>query len=388
MTDRPRSTRPIRHGTVPSANRGRGSVTMKLIDLYCCSGGFSLGAHQAGFEVVAAFDKDPILTSSYASNFPNTKLVLKNIAALTAEGVRSVVDDEQVDGVFGGPPCQGFSDIGRRDPKDPRRQLLGHFFRVVSELKPTFFVMENVRGLAYSDARAVLDRALKKVEDEYAILGPEILDASNFGAATKRQRLFVIGIRKDRNCVLTRADIDAYKRPAATVHAAISDLSDATQLKSEDDFDLWRISRLGRPSNYAAALRSDDGTFTGQQATVHTAAVVKRFRKVKQGETETIGRHPRLDWSGQCPTLRAGTGSDRGSYQSVRPIHPDEPRVITVREAARLQGFPDWHRFHPTIWHSFRMIGNSVSPIMAKAIFCAVKAKLETTQLSYAIAAE
>jgi DNA (cytosine-5)-methyltransferase 1 len=153
-------------------------------------------------------------------------------------------------------------------------------------------------------------------------------------------------------------------------------LANSVPLASGDGFDWWRISRLGRPTNYAALLRASDGTFTGQQATFHTAAVVKRFESVQPGKMDKIGRHPRLDWLGQCPTLRAGTGSDRGSYQSVRPIHPDMPRVITVREAARLQGFPDAHIFHPTVWHSFRMIGNSVSPVIAKAIFSAIKLKL------------
>ena len=127
------------------------------------------------------------------------------------------------------------------------------------------------------------------------------------------------------------------------------------------------------------ALRSSDQTFTGHRLTVHTAAVIKRFSTVAPGAMDAVGRHPRLDWAGQCPTLRAGTGSDKGSYQSVRPLHPEEPRVITVRESARLQGFPDSHRFHPTVWHSSRMIGNSVSPIIAKVIFSAIAAKLQVT---------
>jgi len=123
---------------------------------------------------------------------------------------------------------------------------------------------------------------------------------------------------------------------------------------------------------------SPDRLFTGHRRTVHTPAVLKRFAAVEQGGFDIVGRHPRLNWNGQCPTLRAGTGSDRGSFQSVRPIHPDDPRVITVREGARLQGFPDCFRFHPTVWHSFRMIGNSVSPIISKVIFSAIKKRIET----------
>lgn len=124
------------------------------------------------------------------------------------------------------------------------------------------------------------------------------------------------------------------------------------------------------------SLRASDKVFTGHRPTIHTQGVVDRFARVKQGQVDPVGRHPRLAWEGLCPTLRAGTGADKGSYQAVRPIHPEEDRVITVREAARLQGFPDTHLFHPTVWHSFRMIGNSVSPIMAKAIFSAIAAHL------------
>jgi DNA (cytosine-5)-methyltransferase 1 len=223
----------------------------------------------------------------------------------------------------------------------------------------------------------VLNDALAQVLDRYHISGPQIWDASEFGAATRRNRMFVIGMRRGIAPPFGAAQMDALKKPAATVKSAISDISNAAPIAvSDDGFDRWKITRPGPPSAYAGVLRSSDRTFTSHKATIHTDAVVKRFASVKTGETDLVGRHPRLAWDGLCPTLRAGTGSDRGSYQAVRPIHPTENRVITVREAARLQGFPDSHLFHPTVWHSFRMIGNSVSPIMARAIFLAIKAHL------------
>ena len=359
---------------------------MKLVDLFSGCGGFSLGVHQAGFRVVAAFDNDPILASSYPHNFPDTRMMLEDVTKIDGDAVRAAAGG-RVDGIFGGPPCQGFSDIDRRNPADPRRQLIGHFFRIVREVRPSFFVMENVRGLAYSDSRSVLDEALRLVDDGYSILGPHIWDAAQFGAATKRSRLFVIGIHKDCGETLTLEEVAVLRRDPATVRAAISDLEGAVALGEDDGFDVWRIARVGRPFDYARLLRSPDGRFTGQRATAHTNQVAMRFDKVLEGGVDPIGRHPRLAWSGQCPSLRAGTGADRGSYQSVRPIHPEQPRVITVREAARLQGFPDSHRFHPTIWHSFRMIGNSVSPAMARAIFRAIGAKFES-RLPFAVAAE
>lgn len=348
---------------------------MILVDLFSGCGGFSLGAHRAGFSVASAYDIDATLTSSFTSNFPGTKLILDDVSSLSGSAVLAGAGGK-VDGIFGGPPCQGFSDIGRRQKDDPRRQLLGHFFRIVSEAEPSFFVMENVRGLEYSDARGVLDEAVALVADRYNILGPKIWNAADFGAATKRRRLFVIGVHKDVGDALTVADVEAMMKPAATVRAAIADLQDASFVGMADGFDVWRIEKQGRPHAYAKPLRSSDKVFTGQQATIHTNTVIERFKSVPQGGIDAVGRHPRLAWEGQCPTLRAGTGSDRGSYQAVRPLHPEEPRVITVREAARLQGFPDTHRFHPTVWHSFRMIGNSVSPMMAEAIFTAIRDKL------------
>ncbi len=310
----------------------------------------------------------------------------KDVSKIDGDVVRAAAGG-RVDGIFGGPPCQGFSEIGRRHPKDPRRQLIGHFFRIVREVRPSFFVMENVRGLAYSNARGLLEKALRLVKDDYAILEPDVWNAAEFGAATKRSRLFIIGIHKDRGESLTKEDVDIFKRTPATVRAAISDLAGAVALGEDDGFDVWRTARVGRPFNYARVLRSPDGRFTGHRETEHTAKVVTRFANIPAGGVDPIGRHPRLAWSGQCPTLRAGTGADRGSYQSVRPIHPEQPRVITVREAARLQGFPDSHRFHPTIWHSFRMIGNSVPPIMGQAILRAIRAKFES-RLPVAVAAE
>ncbi len=349
---------------------------LKLVDLFSGVGGFSLGAHQAGFKVVAAFDNDPVLASSYPFNFPSTQMLLEDVTQLDGEAVRAAAGG-QVDGIFGGPPCQGFSSIGRRHPDDPRRQLLGHFFRIVREIRPSFFAMENVLGLAHSNARDVLDQALRIIEDEYAVMGPVILNAADFGAATNRRRLFVIGIHKDSGEALSLNDFDDLKRTPATVRAAITDMEDALALGENEGFDIWRITRSGLPSDYARALRAPDRRFTGHRMTEHCAQVVARFNEIPGGGIDPIGRHPRLAWSGQCPPLRAGTGADRGSYQSVRPIHPKHPRVITVREAARLQGFPDSHRFHSTVWHSFRMIGNSVSPIVARAISRGIAAKLD-----------
>ena len=345
----------------------------RIVDLFCGSGGFSSGAHAAGFDVVAAYDRDPILTSSFERNFPDTALHRRNVAWLSGERIRR--DAGRVDGLIGGPPCQGFSEIGKRRPTDPRRSLLRHYFRLVADVAPDFFVMENVRGLGFADARPSLDAAIDLVRDDYDVLGPIVWDAASFGAATTRPRLFVIGVAKRLGRPLAREHVEARFRPATTVRDAIGDLELARPLGDVEGFDRWRTTRPWRPSRYAASLRRG-GLFTGHRLTEHGDEVRRRFGLLAQGALDPIGRHKRLHWEGQCPTLRAGTGAEKGSFQSVRPVHPDHPRVITVREAARLQGFPDDHLFHPTVWHSFRMIGNSVSPIIGTAVLAAIRERL------------
>ena len=327
--------------------------------------------------VNVAFDVDAILTSEHARNFPETKLHLADIGELAESDVRRLVGGD-TDVVFGGPPCQGFSNIGLRREDDPRRLLLGHFFRLVSEIAPVAFVMENVAGLTHGNAREVLDAALELVVGRYEVLGPIQLDAGKFGAATKRRRIFVVGYDRERSDPIRLADIEGFGAPAATVADAIADLEGAEQIgRDADGFDVWRLSDTDGVSEYAKSLRSDDRIVTGHRTVEHGPEVAARFREVPQSGVDRVGRHPRLAWEGQCPTLRAGTGPERGSFQSVRPIHPLHARVITVREAARLQGFSDRHRFHPTAWHSFRIIGNSVAPLVAEAIFRAIILRTE-----------
>ncbi|MXO90472.1 DNA (cytosine-5-)-methyltransferase [Altererythrobacter aquaemixtae] len=359
---------------------------MRAVDLFCGTGGFSRGAHAAGFDVVSAYDNDPNLTYSYKTNFPNTNLFSKDISCLSGT---ELLEDAHgpVDLIFGGPPCQGFSLIGRRDENDPRRNLLGKFFEIVDEARPRAFVMENVEGVMIGSARDELDDAINGLTG-YITTEPTVLDASEFGAATKRRRAFVVGYLPGECAPFDFNDLDELKRDPSTVEDAISDLRSLVPVHIEDDgTDVWRLRANAKSSKYSKKLHSSDRELTGNKSTSHLDRVVERFAMIPQGGFDQVGKYPRLKWTGLCPTLRAGTGSDKGSHQAVRPIHPAENRVITVREAARLQGFPDQHRFHPTIWHSFRQIGNSVSPIIAESVLLSVQQKLNE-RMNVAIAAE
>jgi len=350
---------------------------LRIADVFSGCGGFSLGADMAGMKTCLAIDVDPILSSSFERNFPKVRLIGRDVHRLTSTELLRYLGGG-IDGIVGGPPCQGFSEIGRRDSDDPRRLLIGDFFRLVRKTRPRFFVMENVRGLLFDKNRNMLSAHLEKLSSRYTIFGPQILEASMFGAATRRPRLFVIGIEGPRRGSSVFRELERHQREPSTVRDAIADLRRA-RLSHVDTsgIDWWTYPENISLSEYARRARRGRGgkllTYvSSHRRTEHLMATIRRFSRLEPGQQDAVGKHYKLKWNGQSPTLRAGTGADRGSYQSVRPIHPAEPRVITPREAARLQGFPDWFEFHPTIWHSFRMIGNSVSPFVSSAVLRAV----------------
>jgi DNA (cytosine-5)-methyltransferase 1 len=350
-----------------------------IIDLFCGAGGMSLGAHMAGFDTIAAVDIDRTLTSAFQQNFPNSRLLIQDIARLSAKSLqaKAALECTEIVGIVGGPPCQGFSFIGKRDYSDPRNTLLQHFFRLVKDIKPAFFVMENVPGLIQGNSKGVLTDLIASTKG-YEIVGPLIVDAHRYGAPTHRKRVVVIGYDGNRMSKITESKLlSARSARWSTVRDAISDIPEPTEsewARYRTVSDLASYAKRARrmPSKQLGAsdyrIRVMEGEVCGLQPTLHSAEVIKRFGTIKPGTTDLVSRCPRLEWDSAAPTLRAGTGPDKGRFQSIRPIHPESDRVITVREAARLQGFPDWFKFHPTKWHSFRMIGNSVSPLMAKAI--------------------
>lgn len=364
-----------------------------LIDLFCGCGGFGLGAEFAGFHTVIAVDIDTTLQSAYKNNFPNTNVVTKDLSKMTKTDWDSLLNNQQIDGVIGGPPCQGYSRMGAGDVNDPRRGLLEEFFRHVNIIQPRFFVMENVEGLMDRKNRPQLEKALSIVDKKYTVLEPIVIDASDCGAATQRRRVIVIGYDDNQMNSLS-ANYFKFTNPRTVVSEAIKDLPKPIAQSSDyTDYGYASYPKKNKLSPYAKKMRetapkglglaeaikaSEKGQVSGLFMTKHAEQVKARYENTPQGKTDPVSRSKKLEWDGLCPTLRAGTGPDKGGHQAVRPLHPDYGRVITVREAARLQGFPDWFTFHPTKWHSFRMIGNSVSPIMSKEILSVIYKSLSS----------
>lgn len=363
----------------------------KVIDLFSGAGGFSLGAKRAEFDIVGSVEIDPHAISVYKKNFPESPLWDKDISTISGMEILQFFDLKacEVDGIIGGPPCQGFSHIGHRDTCDPRNNLFVHFFEIVNDVYPKFFLVENVPGILSQKNSQIVSKALSKVENKYEILSPLRLVAKEFGVPTTRERVFFFGYIKEEinsigNTEFVSKDIEpVYVRDALT---GLPQKINPSWIREEDG---WRTIEKTVEGIFGSKLYDQIPNGVGDEEAIirlhkkcevsgclgtrHTKEVVDRYSKIKSSETDSVSKSYRLDYNGLCPTLRAGTGSDRGSYQAVRPIHPMENRVITPREAARLQGFPDWFQFHPTKWHSFRQIGNSVSPILAEHILSVIR---------------
>ena len=365
------------------------------IDLFAGAGGLSLGFEQAGFDIAAAIEIDPIHGAIHKFNFPETAVIPRSVAEITGKDIRDAagLGRRKIDCVFGGPPCQGFSLIGHRALEDPRNRLVLDFVRLVAELDARTFVFENVKGLTigrHKQFLAELVTAFEKIG--YKVHLPwKVLNAANYGVPQFRERLILMGAKKgtslpDYPVAITRpadgrqAHSELPKGP--TCRDAIGDLPDADKFVALSDTDFVQTARYGKPSSYAAELRglSNDAWhfgymrewnptyLTSSARTIHTSISQRRFAATEPGEVEPISRFFRLAPGGLSNTLRAGTDGARGAFTSPRPIHYALPRCITVREMARLHGFPDWFRFQATKWHGARQIGNAVPPPLARAI--------------------
>lgn len=351
------------------------------IDLFAGAGGLSLGFEQAGFDVAAAVEIDPVHCGIHEYNFPHSAVICESVAKLSGKEIRtrSGIGDKEIDCVFGGAPCQGFSMIGKRVLDDPRNHLVFHYVRLVQELQPKYCVFENVKGLTVGKHKQFLAELIEALEETgYKVLLPyQVLNAADFGVPQDRKRLFLIAARKGQT-------MPEYPQPTSkkvTVWDAIADLPNADDFDELAEADSVRAkfktkaiyAKILRcleadPSDYAYERNFDSDLLTGSARTDHTETSRKRFADTAHGKTEPISRFLKLNPEGVCNTLRAGTDSARGAFTSPRPIHPLHPRVITVREAARLHSYPDWFRFHATKWHGFRQIGNSVPPLLGRAV--------------------
>lgn len=379
----------------------------KAIDLFAGAGGMSLGFEQAGFDIVAAVEYDPIHAATHHYNFPESKVYAQSVSDLDGKKVLSDLGLSvgQIDLIFGGPPCQGFSLIGHRSIDDERNKLVMDYVRLVDEIRPKAFVFENVKGLTIGKQK----KFLVELIEEFQIIGYhvrlpwKVLNAANFGVPQDRERLFLLGAQVEDNVpdypvgnFSVRGSDNLFDlMPHPTCEDAIGDLPDIDEFEELLYCDKVKIKKQSISSAYASDMRGtndeawyfgyrrewDSNYLTSSARTIHTPTSKYRFKNTAPGAIEPISRFFKLHSKGICNTLRAGTDANRGAFTSPRPIHYKHSRCISVREMARLHSYPDWFRFHVTKWHGARQVGNSVPPRLAFNIGKQVMKALKAPQI-------
>lgn len=342
-------------------------MTLVALDLFCGAGGLSRGLVDAGFRVAGAVDAWAPAVRSYRENFPDHPCMQADVAGLDAAALERLGLPGTVDLVAGGPPCQGFSIQRIGDDHDERNDLVLAFGRVVAAARARAFIMENVRGLLGARGRPTLGRFLKLMAGHGYEVECRVLDAAEFGVPQTRQRVFVIGKRQDVRGRL------AFPMPmpgsAKTVGEALADLpSPPDDFSPPPDDPLHRRTRLSELNRRRIELVPPGGGFEDLPPELRVDCHKAGAQRI--GHRAVYGR--------LHPDRPAGTITARfDSFTRGRFGHHAEPRNLTLREGARLQGFPDDHVFLGTQEEIAALIGNAIPPPVARAVADAMRRTLE-----------
>lgn len=361
---------------------------MNIVDLFSGCGGFSLGFELAGFKTTCAVEHDLWAAETFSFNHPKTIVINDDIRKVKASGLNI---KKGVDGVIGGPPCQGFSLSGSRDPKDPRNSLFMDFVRVVKELKPKFFVMENVPGILSMRTKNgdyVKNIIRSEFEKAHYKVCIHILNAANFGVPQARERVFFFGVRSEFPLASSKITPPAVLAPGEQI-SIWNAISDLPVLHAGQGQEIQEYPGLPE-TPYQRWVRDGMKEVRNHVAMRHTARLVDRFERIGYGQSVKDVPHE------HSQRKRGDAASISGkvfSQNNMRPfpdrpsptiaasfqsnfIHPYQNRNYTAREGARLQSFPDSYVFKgkrtTMSWEKhlsqYQQIGNAVPPLMAKAI--------------------
>ncbi len=341
-----------------------------VISLYSGAGGMDLGFIQAGFEVLWANDVDPFAVETYRANIGEH--------ATCGDVLEVLMPGSSPDVVIGGPPCQGFSVIGRMAPNDPRSRHVFHFFEVVQQLAPRAFLMENVKSLAANPRWAPLRADLKRLARE---LGYQtrlmVLNASHYGVPQARERMFLVGVRDGP---LPFEPVPTTVRRAPTVREALAQLPQFGRT-GNDTMTGARViptrEPVMRPTAHTGSL-----LFNGSGRPLHLDRPAKTLPASMGGNATPIIDQEELENGGE-PWVVA---YHRHLVQGGEPLAsaPDRLRRITVEEAAVLQGFPVSFSFCGPRVAQYRQVGNAVPPRLAYAVAGALRAALSEAPTSIA----
>ncbi len=371
------------------------------IDLFCGAGGLSWGWQRAGFNVIAAVDEDSVATRTYELNFRDEAAFTLNrdLTTFTPSALSRFIGrrPKQLLAITGGPPCQGWSRVGRGKLRslqgrarsllaDPRNRLYRRFLGFVDYFRPPICVMENVPGMRSIEGVDVTATVVKNFHDIGYRCDVTLVNARWFGVAQDRRRLIFVAFRRDLPRTLSSRDLPDFAHDfrvgllgitsEPTLKHAIADLPEIAHGSLEEP--LPYFPPVGRLSRLAQIMREGAGVgIVDHVCRWHNAQDIEAFQLMREGalyhelpkrlkryrDDIFKDKYKRLAWGRPAWTATAHFEKDVYTH-----IHPDQPRTISVREAARIQSFPDSYRFVGNIGDRFRQIGNAVPPLMAWGI--------------------
>jgi DNA (cytosine-5)-methyltransferase 1 len=378
------------------------------IDLFSGAGGITLGLSEAGFNVVFCSDRDRACALTHARNFPAIPFAQVDVQKLHGADILKVAGLKRgdLDLLIGGPPCQGFSIIGQREIWDPRNGLFHEFLRLAKELKPRCIVIENVTGLATLGKGAVL----REIGQAFAEAGYNIdcaeLLAAQYGVPQMRWRMFFIGWRFDQS------RRGGFPLPTHG-RAGIGDLVPNRTISPEDSAGFVTIAeaisdlppieggqlgtRYKRPPQcaYQEAMRAGATELANHYAARLSKQNMARIQFLKPGQDwrdlphellpagmqralrkDHTRRYRRMKWNGIARSIITRFRDPKsGEY-----IHPEQHRTISIREAARIQSFPDWFVFEGSYSEQYDQVGNAVPPLLARAVASELRSMLTETE--------
>lgn len=335
-----------------------GRKSLNAVDLFAGAGGITLGLDRAGFRIVLANDIDHWASSAHRRNHPEVPFVERDITKISAKTFKELCNSHKIHLVSGGPPCQGFSMTGARRPGDARNELFKHYIRILKSLNPNFFFMENVKGLLSmktKEGEKIIDRMMKSFRTlKGYIVDYRVFNFADYGVPQTRERVIFIGNRMGYTFSETVPPQTHSKEPNMTLNG--KGLERWVKV-GETIMDL-----AGKPSGYLPnhAIMNHSKTVRERMSLIPEGEMIpKKFPKgkehLKKKSFQTI--YQRLARNKPAPTIVPG--------HMAFPIHPTKNRSLTVREAARLQTFPDnFEFFGPGISQGLQA-GNAVPPVFA-----------------------
>ncbi len=347
--------------------------TYKVLDIFCGAGGLGYGfASDYMFDIVLASDIDINMVNTYSANQLNTKVLCKNITNLRLHDT----EQHNIDIVIGGPPCQAFSTIGKRNINDSRNILFREYYRLLQETNPNIFIFENVRGLLSMNGGKVYSTIVNLFEGLGYSVDMKILNAVDYGVPQSRERVIIVGNKLDKKFIYPEATHNTSKKAPLTVKDALGDLpfigvdDVGYKYSSEPKNDYQRLMR-----------KNGSGSLTYHNSPKNNQKLVDIMNALPDGGTPldideslrpTSGyknTYSKLWWGKPSTTITRNLGTPSSS----RCIHPKANRPLTTREGARLQSFPDEYVFCGSKGSKNLQIGNAVPPLLSIALKNSIK---------------